>query len=76
MDIEFKRLSEVDKSDIVALMNNPLVRRQMPLTSDNFNETDCDEFIAAKERLSAGRAPKRPMTNHARRLSSWQPCQF
>jgi RimJ/RimL family protein N-acetyltransferase len=34
-------------------MNHPLVRRQMPLTSDNFDEADCDEFIAAKEQLWA-----------------------
>jgi ribosomal-protein-alanine N-acetyltransferase len=51
MGIEFKRLSEVDKSDIIELMNDPLVRRQMPLTTDNFGEADCDEFVAAKERL-------------------------
>jgi hypothetical protein len=53
MKIEFKRLNEVDKSDIIELMNNPLVRRQMPLTGDNFDEADCDEFIAAKEQLWA-----------------------
>jgi [ribosomal protein S5]-alanine N-acetyltransferase len=51
MNIEFKRLSEVNKSDIIELMNNSLVRRQMPLTSDHFDQTDCDSFIAAKERL-------------------------
>jgi len=53
MNIEFKRLTEVEKSEIIELMNNPLVRRQMPLTSDNFSESDCDNFIAAKERLWA-----------------------
>ena len=51
MTIEYKRLPEVDKDDIIDLMNNPLVRRQMPLTSDNFDESDCDAFIAAKEKL-------------------------
>lgn len=51
MNIEFKRLTEVEKSDIITLMNHPLVRRQMPLTSDNFDESDCAEFIAGKERL-------------------------
>ena len=51
MDIKFKRLDEVDKSDIIELMNHPLVRRQMPLTKDNFDEIDCDEFISAKEKL-------------------------
>jgi GNAT superfamily N-acetyltransferase len=53
MNIEFKRLNEVEKSEIIDLMNNPLVRRQMPLTTDNFNESDCDNFIAAKERVWA-----------------------
>jgi len=51
MGLEFKRLTEVSKADIVELMNNSLVRKQMPLTSDNFNETDWDEFISAKEQL-------------------------
>ncbi len=49
--IEYKRLPEVDKNDIIYLMNNPLVRRQMPLTIDNFNESDCDAFIATKQKL-------------------------
>lgn len=51
MTIEFKRLTEIEKSEIIELMNHPLVRRQMPLTSDNFDESDCEAFIAAKERL-------------------------
>lgn len=51
MKIEFKRLSEVEKSEIIELMNNPLVRRHMPLTGDSFGKSDCDEFVAAKERL-------------------------
>ena len=33
MSIEFKQLSEVNKADIIDLMNNPLVRR--PLTTDH-----------------------------------------
>ena len=49
MNIEFKRLTEVEKSEIIELMNHPLVRRQMPLTSDNFSESDFDNFIAAGE---------------------------
>ena len=51
MNIEFKRLTEVKKSEIIELMNNQLVRRQMPLLRDNFTENDCDKFIAAKEQL-------------------------
>ena len=51
INIDFKRLTEVKKSEIIALMNNPLVQRQMPLTQEHFGISDCDEFIAAKERL-------------------------
>jgi len=53
MTIAFKRLPEVDKADLVELMNHPLVRRQMPLTSDNFTETDAQNFVEGKERLWA-----------------------
>lgn len=53
MQIEFKRLNEVDRAGIIDLMNNPLVRRQMPLTSDHFSEAACEGFIAGKERLWA-----------------------
>lgn len=53
MNIEFKRLAEVKKSEIIELMNNQLVRRQMPLLRDEFTEDDCDKFIEAKEQLWA-----------------------
>jgi ribosomal-protein-alanine N-acetyltransferase len=32
-------------------MNGPLVRRQMPLTSDGFDLADAGEFMAGKESL-------------------------
>lgn len=51
MNIKFKRLTEVDKSEIIDLMNNVLVRKQMPLFTEEFDETICKEFIAAKESL-------------------------
>lgn len=51
MKLEFKRLSEIDCSEYVALNTNPLVRRQMPLTSDKFDEEDCKEWIAGKEKM-------------------------
>lgn len=51
MHIEFNRLTDVEKTDIIALMNNPLVRRQMPLLRGTFSESDCNQFIAAKELL-------------------------
>ena len=51
MEIEFKRLTEVNKSDIIELMNHPLLRRHMPLMSATFSEADCSTFIADKEKL-------------------------
>ncbi|GAB1255598.1 hypothetical protein NBRC116494_01000 [Aurantivibrio plasticivorans] len=51
MNLRFKRLDEVEPSALIALMNNPAVRRQMPLTFDNFDEDDCNTFVAAKNTL-------------------------
>ncbi|WP_437398602.1 GNAT family N-acetyltransferase [Flagellimonas lutimaris] len=51
MNIQFQRLTEVKKSEIIALMNNHLVRRQMPLLKGDFDEGICDAFIEAKEQL-------------------------
>src|SRR5512143_910143 len=49
MTLEFKRLSEVDRSEYVALFANPLVRRHMPLTSDDFDDAMCADWIKGKE---------------------------
>jgi hypothetical protein len=51
ISVRFKRLSEVNKSDIIDLMNNSLVRRHMPLARGDFGPAECDEFVAAKERF-------------------------
>ena len=51
MDIEFKSLREIKKSDIIDLMNNSLVRRQMPLLKGEFTEADCDSFVNSKEHM-------------------------
>ena len=53
MNIEFKRLTKIAKSDIMDLMNNPLVRRQMPLLKGDFTEANCDRFVASKAKLWA-----------------------
>lgn len=53
MKIEFVRLPNVDKRDIIELMNHPLVARHMPLLKVPFTEEDCDAFIARKEQLWA-----------------------
>ncbi|WP_461302939.1 GNAT family N-acetyltransferase [Aureisphaera sp.] len=53
MHIELTRLTEIDTSYIIELMNHPLVRRQMPLLQGSFSESDCQRFVAAKEQLWA-----------------------
>ncbi len=50
MKIEFVQLAEIDKAAVIELLNHPLVRRHMPLSTD-FNETSYDQFIAEKQRL-------------------------
>lgn len=50
-NIEFKRLPKIQKSDIIDLMNNNLVRRQMPLLQGEFTKEDCEKFVAGKEQL-------------------------
>jgi hypothetical protein len=51
MRIEFKRLTEVNHSDLIKLHNHPLVRRQMPLFDGVFTDADCDFFVATKGKL-------------------------
>ena len=50
MRLEFKRMSEVDNAEYIALNLNPLVRRQMPLTGGSFGEKECQEWVASKEK--------------------------
>lgn len=49
-DIVFRRLPEVDPAALIALMNDPLVRRHMPLARGEFGPAECARFVAAKER--------------------------
>ena len=51
MNIEFKRLTEINISEIIELMNNPLVRRHMPLAQGHFDEAACSAFIVAKDQI-------------------------
>ena len=51
MNLEFKRLSEIEPSEYVALNTNPLVMRQMPLASGDFDEAVCREWIKGKESM-------------------------
>lgn len=50
-EIEFKRLPEIDPGDIVELMNDPEIRRHLPLASGDFDLADCERFVATKERM-------------------------
>ena len=51
VNIEFKRLHEVNTGDLLLLMNHELVRRQMPLFQGEFTRKDLKEFVVAKEQL-------------------------
>jgi RimJ/RimL family protein N-acetyltransferase len=51
MSLEFKQLKEAPTTAIIDLMNNPLVRRQMPLLKGEFTEAHCKAFIKTKEQL-------------------------
>ncbi len=51
MKIEFKRLSTIDKDEIITLMNHPLVRRHMPLAKGHFDDAAYVAFIIDKENL-------------------------
>lgn len=49
MELEFKRLSDIKRSEIVALNTNPLVLRQMPLGDTSFDDAKCLEWVKGKE---------------------------
>ena len=51
MKLEFKRMSEIPCADYVTLNTNPLVMRQMPLSSADFDEAACREWVAGKEKI-------------------------
>lgn len=51
VNLEYRNLREVERTAIIALMNDPSVRRHMPLVPDTFGETHCESFLAAKESM-------------------------
>ncbi len=51
--IEFRRLRDVNPADLIDLMNDPRVRRHLPLAKGPFGPRECERFVAAKERLWA-----------------------
>jgi ribosomal-protein-alanine N-acetyltransferase len=51
MDLQLRRLSEIDPAEIIELMNHRLVRRHMPLAEGEFGAAQCAAFVAGKEAL-------------------------
>lgn len=51
--IEFRCLTEAEPGEIIALMNEPKVRRLMPLSTDGFDAEACARFVADKEAMWA-----------------------
>lgn len=51
MQVRFQHLSEIDLHDILLLMNDPLVRRHMPLLEGDFDSAACRDFVRDKESL-------------------------
>ncbi|MFG6102546.1 N-acetyltransferase [Leptolyngbyaceae cyanobacterium CCMR0082] len=49
--ITFTRLSKIPPNAIIDLMNDPAVRRHLPLAQDEFGYVECDRFVAIKERM-------------------------
>ncbi len=49
MQLEFKRLKDIDISELIALNTHPLVMRQMPLSDGQFGEEECRDWVEGKE---------------------------
>jgi len=49
--ILFRRLSEVSPDGVIELMNDPDVRRHLPLARGHFWMPEYEHFVAAKERI-------------------------
>lgn len=50
-DIEFVHLSEVKEEQIIDLMNNESVGKQLPLLTGGFSAENCRAFLKAKKQL-------------------------
>jgi hypothetical protein len=46
MQFEFEPLADVDVDDLLALVQNPLVLRHMPLAEDTFDERKCLAWVS------------------------------
>ena len=49
--VAFKRLTEIRPDSIIELMNDPAIRRHLPLARGQFGVSECESFVAAKERM-------------------------
>jgi [ribosomal protein S5]-alanine N-acetyltransferase len=50
-EIKFVHLYDVEEEQIIDLMNNEIVGRQLPLLADGFSAEKCRAFLKAKKRL-------------------------
>lgn len=50
-DIEFVHLETIKEDDIIDLMNNPAVRKYLPLMTSSFSHEMCQHFLKAKKAL-------------------------
>lgn len=51
MQLEKKRLTEIDRAIIIDLLNHPLVKKYMPLSLPHVGEKEYSDFINAKEAI-------------------------
>jgi [ribosomal protein S5]-alanine N-acetyltransferase len=51
MDLQLRRLTEIEPAALIELMTDPLVRRHMPLAAGDFGPPECAAFVASKEAL-------------------------
>jgi hypothetical protein len=50
-DLKFVPLSGIEEEQIITLMNNEIVGRQLPLLAGGFSSEACRAFLEAKQRL-------------------------
>ena len=50
-EIEFVQLFSIDQKDIIELMNNEAVGKQLPLLAKSFSKEDCQKFLNAKKQM-------------------------
>ena len=50
-EIRFVHLSEVNQQQIIDLMNNEMVGKQLPLLANGFSTANCSAFLNAKKQL-------------------------